>query len=385
MNWICLAPSIVLMAFFFALPIASFLWRSVDNSEVTAALPHTLAAIGAWDGEGLPEDAAYDALGRDLASLPDTASAAALGRRLNNNLTGYRGLIMRTYAALPEEEPASWRSVLIEVDGRWGEGEMWTVLRQERHPLTPLFLLAALDLERTSDGVTQTSPDRRLFVDLLLRTVWISGAVTLFCLLLGFPLAYVMASTGPRLSNWMLVLVLLPFWSSLLVRTTAWIILLQRNGVVNQWLQSGGMVDEPLALIYNRLGVYVAMTHVLLPFLVLPLYSVMKGVGGDYTRAAAGLGAPPLTVFRRVYLPQVMPGVIAGASLVFVLALGYYITPALVGGPGDQMIAYFIAYFTSSSVNWGMAASLSLILLTVVITLYFTLHRIVGFDRVSVR
>ncbi|GMG84832.1 ABC transporter permease [Paralimibaculum aggregatum] len=384
-GWLLVAPSLLFMAFFFAVPIGAFLLRSVDNTDLVGAMPRTMAEIGGWNGQDLPDESLFMALGEDFTALPDITAAASLGRRLNHNLTGYRSLVMRTFTGLRRHEGPLGREALIAIDKRWSDPAHWRVIQQERSWLTPLYLLASLDLERGPEGIRTIPPERRLFVDLLVRTAWISIAVTLLCLVLGFPLAYVMASSGPRLSSWMLVLVLLPFWTSLLVRTTAWIVLLQRNGLVNQVLERLGLIDAPLTLIYNRLGVYIAMTHVLLPFLVLPLYSVMKGVGGDLTRAAAGLGAPPSTVFRRVYLPQVMPGIIAGCSLVFVLALGYYITPALVGGPRDQMIAHFIAYFTSTSVNWGMAASLAGILLLMVVVLYAALARLVGLDRLKAR
>ncbi len=373
------------MAVFFAVPIGTFLSRSVDNTELVGMLPNTMDAIESWDGAGLPDEPVFEALGEDFLAITDITAAAGLGRRLNHNITGYRSLVMRTFSGLRDHAGPLGRDELIQIDDRWGEPEFWRVLRQERGTFTSLYLLASLDLENTADGIHRTAPENRLFVDLLTRTLWISLAVTVLCLIFGFPLAYVMAASGPRLSNWILVLVLLPFWTSLLVRTTSWIVLLQRNGLINQLLESLGLIDEPLSLIYNRLGVYIAMTHVLLPFLVLPLFSVMKGVGSDKTRAAAGLGAPPLTVFRRVYLPQVMPGIIAGCSLVFVLSLGYYITPALVGGPRDQMIAHFIAYFTSESVNWGMGASLAGILLLTVVLLYAVLARVIGFDRLKVR
>lgn len=383
--WLLIAPSIGFMLFFFVVPIASFLVQSVDNSEIRRALPQTAETLSGWDGQGLPPDVAYDALAADFATLPDLASAAMLGRRLNYNLTGFRQLVMRTASRLPGTPEGSWRQTLASIDQRWNEPAFWQVLYLERNRLTPLHLLASLDLERTMDGLQRVEDDRRLFVSLIVRTLTISLVVTGICVVLGFPLAYATASAGPRLSNWMLVLILLPFWTSLLVRTTAWIIILQRQGLVNQGLESIGLISEPLALIYNRLGVYIAMVHVLLPFLVLPLYSVMRRIDPSQMRAGAGLGGPPLTVFRRIYLPQVMPGLIAGASLVFVLALGYYVTPALVGGPGDQMIAYFIAYFTSDSVNWGMAASLSIVLLFIVVLIFGTIARLVGLQRLQVR
>jgi putative spermidine/putrescine transport system permease protein len=157
--------------------------------------------------------------------------------------------------------------------------------------------------------------------------------------------------------------VLLPFWTSTLVRTTAWVVLLQTNGVVNNLIQWLGLANGPLPLLYNRMGVYIAMTHVLLPFLILPLYGVMRGIRPEAMRAALSLGAHPAKAFLRVYLPQTLPGVAAGAAIVFALALGYYLTPALVGGGSDQLVGASIAFYTNESLNWGMAAALSLLLL----------------------
>ena len=174
---------------------------------------------------------------------------------------------------------------------------------------------------------------------------------------------------------------LLPFWTSLLVRTVAWVVLLQREGILNSLFLSLGVVTEPVRMIFNRFAVYVAMVHVLLPFMVLPLYAVMKGISPSYLRAASSLGATPLTGFRRVYVPQTLPGVGAGCLMVFIQALGYYITPALVGGADDQMISYFIAFYASKTVNWGMAAALSIILLAATLALYAVYDRMVGLDR----
>jgi putative spermidine/putrescine transport system permease protein len=194
-----------------------------------------------------------------------------------------------------------------------------------------------------------------------------------------------MAAASPAVANLLLILVLVPFWTSLLVRSTAWVILLQNEGLVNKSLMALGLVDHPLPLVFNRTGVMVAMVHVLLPYMILPLYSVMKGISINHLRAAASLGASPPRVFRTVYLPLTMPGVAAGCTLVFILSVGFYVTPALVGGPRDQMIGYFIAYFTNSAVNWGLASALGALLLLLVALSYLVLGRLVGFDRLRVR
>jgi putative spermidine/putrescine transport system permease protein len=200
--------------------------------------------------------------------------------------------------------------------------------------------------------------------------LWICTVVTLFCLVLGYPLAYLIATTSPPVARGLLTLTLLPFWTSILVRTAAWVVILQQQGVVNGLLQWAGVIDHPLTLIYNRVGVYVVMTHVLLPFMVLPIYSVMKGIPKNLLPAAASLGARPLAAFVQVYVPQSQAGVAAGCLMTFVLALGYYVTPALVGGATDQMESGLIAHFALSEGNWGMAASLAVILLLVVLLAY---------------
>ncbi|MEZ5862071.1 MAG: ABC transporter permease [Geminicoccaceae bacterium] len=251
-------------------------------------------------------------------------------------------------------------------------------------PWTDLYLLQALDLERGADGrIVSVRDDRAVYRSILGRTFLISLVVTLACLVIGYPLAYKLASLPPRIANPLTILVLLPFWTSLLVRSAAWIVVLQREGPINEALLALGIVDAPVQLVFNRIGVYIAMTHVLLPFMVLPLLSVMRSIPPSHMRAALSLGASPLDAFVRVYLPQTRAGIGAGCLLVFILAIGYYITPALVGGAADQMISYFVAFFTIQTVNWGMAAALGSILLAVTLVLYLVYARLVGIDRLK--
>ena len=386
LAWGLIAPSLVFVLIAFAAPIGMFLFRSVANPEIPGTLPRTLARLRKWDGRGLPDERAYAALVADLKALADSPGLAILGRRLNYNVTGFRSLVIRTANRLPAGDVASHREALIALDPRWGDAEYWKTIKAEGGRFTPFYLLSALDLRLGADGtIVRAPPETTLYNDLFVRTFWISACVTVLCLLIGSPVAYVMAASPARLSNWLLVLVLLPFWTSVLVRTTAWVILLQTEGLLNQLLLFLGLLSAPAKLIFNRVGLYIAMTHVLLPFLILPLYSVMKGIPSEHMRAAASLGADPVTAFRRVYLPQALPGIVAGCSLVFVIALGFFITPALVGGPGDQMVSYFIAYFTNESVNWGMGAALATLLLTVVTVLFAAVGRIIGFERLRVR
>jgi putative spermidine/putrescine transport system permease protein len=205
------------------------------------------------------------------------------------------------------------------------------------------------------------------------------------CILLGYPIAFLLATLPMRTSNVLMILVLLPFWTSLLVRTSAWKVLLQNQGVVNDFLVWLGFIADGsrLELINNVTGTVIAMTHILLPFMILPLYSVMKTIPPTYMRAAKSMGANDFMAFRRVYFPQSIPGIGAGSILVFILAIGYYITPEIVGGTKGVFISNRIAYHISSSLNWGLGAALGAILLVVVLALYWLYDKFVGIDNVK--
>ena len=387
MPLLLVAPSVLLVAAFFVAPLGYFLLRSVDNSEVPLALPKASGALQRWDGSGDVPALVFEALAGDLRALADSPALSQLARRLNHSQPGFRSLITRSAARLPAVAPgAGWRAAFVAVDERWGEPVWMQVLRAESGRWTPSYYLAAVDLRLGEGGrLEQVSTEQAVFRTLFVRTFVISATVTALCLMLGFPVALLMARATPGVANIVLMLVLIPFWTSLLVRSTAWVILLQNQGVINQSLIGLGLLEKPMPLIFNRFGLYVAMVHVLLPFMILPLYSVLKGIPENLTRAAASLGAPPWAAFVRIYLPQTVPGVVAGSSLVFVLALGYYITPALVGGPRDQMIGYFIAYFTNSAINWGMAAALGTLLLSAVVLIYAAIGATIGFGSLKVR
>lgn len=244
-------------------------------------------------------------------------------------------------------------------------------------------MLASVDLKRTAEGdIVRVGPEAAAFSDILVRTFQISAIVTLATLLLGYPLAYWLATLSERKANILLILVLLPFWTSVLVRIAAWIVLLQNSGLVNRFLMWLGMIDAPIPLLFNRLGVLIAMVHILLPFMILPLYSVMKSVPPNYLRAAISLGSPPLAAFFRVYVPQTYPGMAAGGLLVFITCIGYYVTPALLGGPSDQMLSYYVAQYTNVVVDWGMACALGSVLLACTLVLY-ALYRKLGKAELS--
>ncbi|HPY42368.1 MAG TPA: ABC transporter permease, partial [Thiolinea sp.] len=272
----------------------------------------------------------------------------------------------------------SWQETFKTINPRWAELPTWKIIQRAAPSTTGRYLLAALDRERDANGdIVKVATEKQVYINVFWRTLVIAGGVTLFCLLLGFPLAYLLSTLSTGTSNLLMIFVLLPFWTSLLVRTAAWIVLLQSGGLVNNALMGLGFINQPLELVFNRFGVFVAMVHILLPFMVLPLYSVMKGISPHYQRAAISLGAHPFAAFWQVYVPQTLAGVGAGTILVFIMALGYYITPALLGGPSDQMVSYYVAYYTNTTNNWGMAASLGALLLIMTLLLYVVYQRLV--------
>jgi putative spermidine/putrescine transport system permease protein len=377
------APLFLYLLVFFLVPIAGMLWRSVDNPELREVMPHTAQAIGTWNGQGLPGEPVFATFAAELREAYEAKTLAMAAKRLAYDVSGFRSLMFGTARKLPDEpQNGSWRATLIGLDPRWGETLTWAVVRRAAAPWTPIYLLAALDRQIDAQGeIVPAPPEQSVYVDIFLRTFWIGFVVTALCLLLGYPLAYKLASLPVRISNLLLILVLLPFWTSLLVRTGAWVVLLQREGPMNDALLALRPTEEPLQLVYNRFGLYVAMTHILLPFMVLPLYSVMRGIPREYMRAAASLGARPLRAFLRVYLPQTVPGIAAGCLLVFILAIGYYITPALIGGANDQLVSYYVDFFTRQTINWGMASALGAVLLVATLALFAVYARLVGIER----
>ncbi|MCM2562851.1 ABC transporter permease [Lutimaribacter sp. EGI FJ00015] len=287
--------------------------------------------------------------------------------------------------ALEPVAPVDYRAAMVEVDEDWEDPDIWATIKTYAPPFTPGYFLNAADMKYSADGIEVKQESERLYGMLFQRTLLMSLTITLATILLGYPVAFLMANLPMRISNLLMIFVLLPFWTSLLVRTSAWKVLLQQEGVINDLLVWIGLIadDGRLVMINNATGTIIAMTHILLPFMILPLYSVMQTIPPSYVRAAKSLGATNWTAFWRVYFPQSVPGIGAGSILVFIVAIGYYITPELVGGTTGVFISNRIAYHISTSLNWGLAAALGSILLVVVLILYWTYDRIVGIDNVK--
>lgn len=375
-------PLLIFLVGTFVIPIAALLLRSVESPEMQAVMPQFSRAIAGWGGNGLPDESVFRTFAEDLRRASANGTLSQAGRRLNYYEAGFRSLLLKTARGLPAEEPQSWHVALAALDKRWGEPKTWRLMKRGVSALTGDYLLAAVDARIGPDGHLQRiESDQRIYLNALGRTFWISGSVTLICLVLGYPVAYLLATLPSRQSNRLMIFVIVPFWTSLLVRTTAWYVLLQPSGVVNSLFTGIGLVSEPVPLVFNRTGVLIGMTHVLLPFMILANYAVMRGISPVYQRAAVSLGAHPAIAFLRIYVPQTLPGIGAGVFLVFVLAIGYYITPALLGGGGDEMISQLIALQMERQLNWGLAGALSAYLVLFTLAFYFAFNRLVGVDR----
>jgi putative spermidine/putrescine transport system permease protein len=381
-------PLFIFILITFVIPIGDMLFRSVENSIVTNILPRSTKLLENWDASTneLPSEKIYAAMVEDIKEGRMNRTITRVGQRLNYEKPGMSSLFRSSARKVKRIKKGPYKPALMQAHRRWKDVETWKLIKQFIPKHTDGYFLAAVDAKREVDGsIVRRIEERRIYIDLFWRTLRLSLFITLITLILGFPIAYLMASLPTRTSNLLLIFILLPFWTSLLVRTTAWIALLQQQGVINEFLVFTGLVhtDARPQMMHNEVGSIIAMTHILLPFMVLPLFSVMKTIPKSYVRAAVSLGAHPWAAFWKVYFPNTVPGIGAGAILVFILAIGYYITPELVGGTEGTFISNRIAYHISSSLNWGLASALGVILLGVVISLYLLYDKIVGIDNMK--
>lgn len=382
--FLLVAPLLLFIVITFILPIGQILTRSFHSDGFALNVPNLSAWFDANPAGTSPDEAAYAALAADLGLMRQNRTAGEAATRLNYTVPGSRSLFTATARKIDELKPP-FREAFAASDPRWEDPRIWHAMRAASSAYTPDFYITALDRERDAEGSMVPVPEeRRIYLWLFGKTLALSAGITLLCLILAFPVAHLLATLPAAKANLLMILVLLPFWTSLLVRTSTWIVILQNQGVANELLVALGIVDSNnrLALIYNQRGTIIVMTHVLLPFMVLPLYSVMRMIDPSYVRAARSLGASSWTAFRRIYLPQTIPGIGAGALLVFILAVGYYITPALVGGADGQLISNMIAHHLSAS-NWSLAAALASMLFAGIMLLYWLYDRLLGVDRLK--
>lgn len=358
------------------------------NTSMEAVLPKTVAAYATFQAFLKEEDPKKRVSREEPWGL---VSLTLFNELKTADVSGYDGPgaeRLKSAAALVKSgtvEVPTFTEAFADVHKGWADIEVWRTLQTYSPSITTGYFLNAVDMQLTPDGVELRDEKERVYGLLFGRTIYMSLAITLSCIMLAYPVAYLLSNLPLRQANMLMILVLLPFWTSLLVRTSAWKVMLQQQGVINEVLVWMGLVadDNRLALINNQLGTIIAMTHILLPFMILPMFSVMSTIPPSYVRAAKSLGANNWTAFRRVYFPQSVPGIGAGSILVFILAIGYYITPAIVGGNTGTFISNRIAYHISSSLNWGLGAALGAILLVAVLALYWAYDRIVGIDNVK--
>jgi putative spermidine/putrescine transport system permease protein len=378
------APLFLFVFISFVIPIVLMLKNAIYDPDISNNLPQTSELLTPWDGSGLPSEEVFGALAADFRASEQAKTSALIGKRMNYEISGIRSKIIVSARKIKALTAPPYKEQIVAIDPIWSDMKTWIAIKRASNPITGFYLLNTVDLEAKPDGsIGAVDPGRAVYLDILKRTIGISLIVTLLTLILGFPVAYVLANTPPRIANILMIFVLLPFWTSLLVRTTAWFVILQDNGPINDLLMGSGLTSGPLPLIFSRFGTVVAMTHIQLPFTLLPIYSVMKTIPPSYMRAARSLGGGPVYSFLRVYLPQTLPGIGAGCLLTFILCLGYYITPALVGGPSDQMMSGIIAEAINRENNWGKACALGTVLLVATLVLYFVYNRLVGIDKVK--
>ena len=343
------------------------------------------AALEKWDGESVPGEPLFAAIYKDLNSAQKIMTGKS-STRMNYEKPGWKGLIRKSVRVFKKIDGPPYQEAFIKADGRWSEVGFWQSLVLMKDPRTMGYYLNSFDRRFDVDkNITLQPEERRVYVMLWWRTMLISLIVTVGCLLLAYPVAHLLATLPLRYSNLLMICVLMPFWTSLLVRIVAWMVMLQQQGVINDALVWAHLLPDEnrLPMMYNFTGTVIVMIQILLPFMILPIYSVMKTIPPSYMRAAQNLGAPPSLAFLRVYMPQTLPGIGAGVILVFIVAIGYYITPDLVGGKDGKMIGNMIAYHMQKSLNWGLAAAMGTVLLGAILVLYWIYDKLVGIDNLK--
>ena len=380
------APLFLFLLIIYVFPIGDMLFRSVDDRMITKMLPNTFKAMEKWDGRDLPDEPVYKAIYDDLKYLKENKTYGKIIARLNYEKSGFSSLIKKTVRKLNKVEEGNYKEQFIKIHKRWGQPEYLVALRNASPNWSYAKYLKGIDMKFDQDrNITLVEEDRRIYKILWFRTVNVAFWVTVFCFILAYPISHLLATLPMKYSNLLMICVLLPFWTSLLVRTSSWMVLLQQQGPINDLIVWLGLAtdDNRPELMYNVIGTFVAMTQILLPFMVLPLYSVMKTISPSLMRAGKSLGGTPLVSFVKIYFPLTIPGIGAGCLLVFILAIGYYITPALVGGASGSLISNTIAYHMKSSLDWAFASALGTMLLIGVLAIYWVYNKLVGIDNIK--
>ena len=384
--FLLVAPLLLFLLITYVFPIGDMLMRSVDDKMVTNMLPKTFKSMESWDGKELPPEEVFEAFYLDYKLLIEKKTFGKLSTQLNYTKNGFKTILKKLQRKMKKFEEGNYKEQIMAVHPRWENVEYWRAIKRRAPAYTNSKYLKGIDMYKNEDGkIVNVPEDRQIHRILWLRTLEVAFFVTLLCFLMAYPIAHLLATLPMKYSNLLMICVLLPFWTSLLVRTVAWMVMLQQKGVFNNLLVMSHIISDEnrFALMYNETATIIVMTQILLPFMVLPLYSVMKTISPNYMRAALNLGASPLHAFWKIYMPNSVPGISAGCMLVFILAIGYYITPELVGGKDGQMIGNWIAYHLKTTLNWGLCAALGAILLGVLTVLYWVYNKLVGIENIK--
>ena len=384
--FLLVAPLLLFIIITYIFPIGEMLFRSVDDRMVTNMLPKTFEAMKKWDGKELPQEEVFEAFYLDYKILVEEKRHGKLATQMNYTKNGFTSILKKLARKQKKFEEGNYKEQIMSVHKRWANVEYWRALKRRSPSYTYSKYLKGIDMYENEDGkIVQVPEDRRVHKILWMRTLNIALGVTILCFLMGYPIAHLLATLPMKYSNLLMICVLLPFWTSLLVRTASWMILLQQQGIVNDFFVWIGLVtdDTRPEMMYNKTGTFVAMTQILLPFMVLPLYSVMKTISPSLMRAGKSLGGTPFVAFWKVYFPLTVPGIGAGCLLVFILAIGYYITPALVGGASGSLISNHIAFHMKFTLDWSFASAMGLMLLSGVLLVYWIYNKLVGIDNIK--
>ena len=380
-------PLLLFIFFTFIVPIGSMLTRSTDDSYINKVFPNTFKVYQKWDRQGLPPEEVYAAMFLEVKN----ASGFEIGKastRMNYAKSGWKSMIKKSKRKFKKIDvnDGPFKDKMIEIDKKWADKEYWLALGVMVDPTTYEYYFNAIDKKYDSEkNVIDQPENRQIYVKTWIKTFKVSILVTFFCLMLGYPIAYLLATLPLKYSNLLMICVLLPFWTSLLVRIVVWMVILQQKGVFNNLMVISGLIadENRWQLMYNQTGTIIVMTQILLPFMVLPLYSVMKTISPSLVRAGKSLGGTPFITFWKVYFPLTIPGIGAGSLLVFILAIGYYITPELVGGASGTLISNQIAYHMKYTLDWSFASAMGLMLLVGVLAVYWVYNKLVGIDNIK--
>jgi putative spermidine/putrescine transport system permease protein len=384
--FLLVAPLLLFLIITYIFPIGDMLIRSVDDREVTNMLPKTFKAMESWDGQELPSEEVFEAFYFDMKLLIEERREGKLSTQMNFTKNGFKSILKKLRREMKKFDEGNYKEQIMAVHKRWADVEYWRAIKARSPSFTNQKYLKGMDMYTNEKGeIVSVQEDRQIHRILWFRTLEVAFFVTVFCFLMAYPIAHLLATLPMKYSNLLMICVLLPFWTSLLVRTASWMILLQQNGIINDFFVWIGLVSEDnrIEMMFNKTGTYVAMTQILLPFMVLPLYSVMKTISPSLMRAGKSLGGTPFIAFWKVYFPLTIPGIGAGCLLVFILAIGYYITPALVGGASGTLISNQIAFHMKSTLDWSFASAMGLMLLSGVLVIYWLYNKVVGIDNIK--